>query len=184
MPKCRGGSFSCTYFEAAPFTLSLCCVVQVRAVVQMAVKYARDGYTFDPLKEKKQKEALERRKAEEVRRALLFIPCIDAISDRVCILLFADPPLIPIILLSTTAHSYPTPAPANVVDPQGKRKAYEERMARKAKREGKELGYYLAVGADPPSVEELQQLRSMVRGCRVQIRRRGRPHPPTPLVDE
>jgi len=30
--------------------------VQVRVVVQMAAKYARDGYTFDPLKEKKQKE--------------------------------------------------------------------------------------------------------------------------------
>ena len=53
--------------------------VQVRVVVQMAAKYARDGYTFDPLKEKKQKEALERRKAEEVRRALLFVPRIYAV---------------------------------------------------------------------------------------------------------
>ena len=52
-------------------------------------------------------------------------------------------------------------------------------MARKAKREGKEPGYYLAVGADPPSVEELQQLRSMVRGCHVQIRRNGRLVVPT-----
>ena len=52
-------------------------------------------------------------------------------------------------------------------------------MARKAKREGKEPGHYLAVGADPPSVEELQQLRSMVRGCRVQIQRNGRLVVPT-----
>ena len=30
-------------------------------------RYAAEGYTFDPLKERRQKEALERRKAEEVR---------------------------------------------------------------------------------------------------------------------
>jgi len=73
--------------------------VQVRAVVQTAVTYARDGYTFDPLKEKKQKEALERRKAEEVRRALLFIPRIDVLrlsSHHHCIVLMRRP----------TAHSY------------------------------------------------------------------------------
>jgi len=149
-------------------------------MVQMAVKYARDGYTFDPLKEKKQKEALERRKAEEVRRALLFIlqRLSYAFLHRVCILPIPSPPLthLPHTIVMDLAssslcdpplmHLLPPSNNAIIIDPdpQGKRKAYEERMARKAKREGKEPGFYLAVGADPPSVEELQQLRSMVRG--------------------
>jgi tRNA-dihydrouridine synthase 1 len=41
---------------------------------------------------------------------------------------------------------------------EGKRKAYEERMIRKAKREGKEdLYHYLNIGAELPSLEQLKQ---------------------------
>ena len=47
---------------------------------------------------------------------------------------------------------------------EGKRKAFEERMARKAKREGKEAGYYLSIGADVPTVEDLALLRSLPKG--------------------
>ena len=84
---------------------------EVRGVVEQAAEYARRGdYAFDPLKEKRLKEAVEKRKREE-----------------------------------------------------GKRKAFEERMMRKAKREGRDPGYYLSVGADVPSLEELDALRLMVR---------------------
>lgn len=44
---------------------------------------------------------------------------------------------------------------------EGKRKQYEERMMRKAKREGKSLDHYLRVGIDPPTAEEVLQLKSM-----------------------
>jgi tRNA-dihydrouridine synthase 1 len=45
---------------------------------------------------------------------------------------------------------------------EGKRKRYEERMTRKAKREGKEdLSFYLSQGAENPTVESLRILRSM-----------------------
>jgi len=44
---------------------------------------------------------------------------------------------------------------------EGKRKAYEERMTRKAKREGKELSYYLQQGIDNPTVEDLQEMKKM-----------------------
>lgn len=44
---------------------------------------------------------------------------------------------------------------------EGKRKAYEERMMRKAKREGKPLDFYLNLGADPPSEEAVAELRAM-----------------------
>jgi tRNA-dihydrouridine synthase 1 len=45
---------------------------------------------------------------------------------------------------------------------EGKRKAYEERMIRKAKREGKEdLYHYLKVGAELPSLDQLRQYSSL-----------------------
>jgi tRNA-dihydrouridine synthase len=43
------------------------------------------------------------------------------------------------------------------------RKEYEKRMMRKAKREGKELDYYLRIGAELPSIQRLQELRNMTR---------------------
>jgi tRNA-dihydrouridine synthase 1 len=45
---------------------------------------------------------------------------------------------------------------------EGKRKAFEERMIRKAKREGKEdLHHYLKIGAELPSVEQLKQYSTL-----------------------
>ena len=44
---------------------------------------------------------------------------------------------------------------------EGKRKAYEGRMQRKAKREGKPPGFYLQHGAANPTVETLQRLRAL-----------------------
>lgn len=44
---------------------------------------------------------------------------------------------------------------------EGKRKAYEERMVRKAKREGKKLDFYLTQGLDPPSEEAITELKAM-----------------------
>lgn len=44
---------------------------------------------------------------------------------------------------------------------EGKRKRFEERMVRKAKREGKDPEYFLQQGAACPSVEELAALRGM-----------------------
>ena len=47
---------------------------------------------------------------------------------------------------------------------EGKRKAYEERMIRKAKREGKEdLFYYLNIGAELPSVDQLKHYSSLTQ---------------------
>ena len=46
---------------------------------------------------------------------------------------------------------------------EGKRKEYEQRMIRKAKREGKPYDHYLTIGAEPPSVEVLSHLRSLPR---------------------
>jgi tRNA-dihydrouridine synthase len=46
---------------------------------------------------------------------------------------------------------------------EGKRKQYEERMTRKAKREGKPLDFYLRVGVEPPTVEDLAQLKSLTK---------------------
>jgi hypothetical protein len=84
---------------------------EVRAVVNQAVGYRdRGDYVYDPHKEKRAKEALERRKRDE-----------------------------------------------------GKRKEYEARMMRKAKREGKPSDFYLSIGAECPSVEELAELRSMTK---------------------
>lgn len=44
---------------------------------------------------------------------------------------------------------------------EGKRKEYEQRMIRKAKREGKPLDHYLLIGAEPPSIEFLKHLRTL-----------------------
>jgi tRNA-dihydrouridine synthase 1 len=46
---------------------------------------------------------------------------------------------------------------------EGKRKDYESRMMRKAKREGKDLNFYLNVGAAVPSTETVKRLRAMGR---------------------
>jgi spore cortex formation protein SpoVR/YcgB (stage V sporulation) len=47
---------------------------------------------------------------------------------------------------------------------EGKRKAFEARMIRKAKREGKaDLEYYLRIGAEVPSLHTIEQLRSLPR---------------------
>jgi hypothetical protein len=44
---------------------------------------------------------------------------------------------------------------------EGKRKAFEERMVRKAKREGKALDFYLNQGAGAPSSETIEKLKSL-----------------------
>jgi len=44
---------------------------------------------------------------------------------------------------------------------EGKRKRYEERMTRKAKREGKDASFYLMQGAETPTIERLRLLRAM-----------------------
>ena len=44
---------------------------------------------------------------------------------------------------------------------EGKRKRYEGRMTRKAKREGKEESFYLSIGAENPTLERLQYLKSI-----------------------
>jgi len=43
---------------------------------------------------------------------------------------------------------------------EGKRKAYEARMLRKAKREGKDSDYYLRQGADVPTIQFITRLKS------------------------
>lgn len=79
----------------------------VRDIIIQGKRFEERGdYEFDPLKAKRAKEALERRKYEE-----------------------------------------------------GKRKAYEDRMVRKAKREGRALDYYLQLGSDPPSEEVITELK-------------------------
>ncbi|GAX10936.1 hypothetical protein FisN_2Lh466 [Fistulifera solaris] len=44
---------------------------------------------------------------------------------------------------------------------EGKRKDYEARMMRKAKREGRDRLYYLQIGAEPPTRREVAELRKM-----------------------
>ena len=44
---------------------------------------------------------------------------------------------------------------------EGKRKRYEARMTRKAKREGKDESFYLSIGAENPTLERLQYLKSI-----------------------
>jgi len=46
---------------------------------------------------------------------------------------------------------------------EGKRKAYEERMVRKAKREGKELDFYLRQGIEPPTEDAIKELKAMTK---------------------
>jgi tRNA-dihydrouridine synthase len=82
---------------------------EVRDIVMKAIHYRDCGdYQYDKEKEKKLKEALEKRKREE-----------------------------------------------------GNRKAFEDRMMRKAKREGKDSSFYLLQGAEVPTLEELQELKAM-----------------------
>lgn len=53
---------------------------------------------------------------------------------------------------------------------EGKRKAYEERMTRKAKREGlSDLGYYLRIGAEVPTVEIITELKSVSKEERLAV---------------
>jgi hypothetical protein len=44
---------------------------------------------------------------------------------------------------------------------EGKRKAYEQRMVRKSKREGRDINYYLNIGAKNPTQEILEQLKAL-----------------------
>jgi tRNA-dihydrouridine synthase 1 len=46
---------------------------------------------------------------------------------------------------------------------EGKRKAFEARMVRKAKREGKDLEHYLRIGAEVPTLSTIQKLKSLQR---------------------
>ena len=52
---------------------------------------------------------------------------------------------------------------------EGKRKRFEERMVRKAKREGKDPGHYLAIGVECPSLEDLAKLKTMTRETAFEI---------------
>lgn len=52
---------------------------------------------------------------------------------------------------------------------EGKRKSYEERMIRKAKREGKSLDHYLQLGSDNPTIEEIQELKAMPDASRFEV---------------
>eukprot|EP00605_Chrysophyceae_sp_TOSAG23-4_P003006 GSChrysophyteH1.ASY1.ANO1.3311.1 assembled CDS len=44
---------------------------------------------------------------------------------------------------------------------EGKRKRYEARMTRKAKREGKDPSFYLSIGAENPTLERLRYLKTL-----------------------
>eukprot|EP00538_Stauroneis_constricta_P013041 CAMPEP_0119554614 /NCGR_PEP_ID=MMETSP1352-20130426/7052_1 /TAXON_ID=265584 /ORGANISM="Stauroneis constricta, Strain CCMP1120" /LENGTH=612 /DNA_ID=CAMNT_0007601229 /DNA_START=74 /DNA_END=1909 /DNA_ORIENTATION=+ len=52
---------------------------------------------------------------------------------------------------------------------EGKRKRFEERMMRKAKREGKELDFYLKQGASVPTQATIDKLRTMDKKDQVQL---------------
>lgn len=52
---------------------------------------------------------------------------------------------------------------------EGKRKEFESRMMRKAKREGKPLDHYLKIGAELPSVQRLKELRTMTKDESFQV---------------
>ena len=93
-------------------------VDDVAAIIKKIEKYRKDPSTFhfDKEKDKKEKEALERKKREE-----------------------------------------------------GKRKAYEARMVRKAKREGRDdLEFYLRQGAKVPTIDEVQKLRFLSKEDQLQ----------------
>lgn len=49
---------------------------------------------------------------------------------------------------------------------EGKRRAYEERMMRKAKREGKDLMHYLRIGADIPTLDDIKALKRILKNSR------------------
>ena len=129
---------------------------EVREVVQQAVRYDEIGtYVFDPYK------------VPSLRIDYCFTlyqPLINIIS-------------IPFLLSSPLTRYYPSyyypqitqeqklkDALAHRKHEEGKRKAFEERMMRKAKREGKEPGHYLSIGAEVPTVEDLAMLRSLPKG--------------------
>eukprot|EP01038_Epipyxis_sp_PR26KG_P005647 gene5647-7798_t len=82
----------------------------VKTIIMKAIEYQNKPslFSFDAMKEKRAKEALERKKREE-----------------------------------------------------GKRKEYENRMIRKAKREGKDLHYYLKHGSQVPSFDDIARLKSI-----------------------
>jgi tRNA-dihydrouridine synthase 1 len=81
---------------------------QVESIVKQCISYKeKNNFVYDPLKEQKMREAIERRKWEE-----------------------------------------------------GKRKRFEERMIRKAKREGKDQFFFLNEGSAPPTIEKLEILKS------------------------
>jgi hypothetical protein len=46
---------------------------------------------------------------------------------------------------------------------EGKRKDFEARMIRKAKRNGKEPDFYLKQGSENPTIDEIEELRAMPR---------------------
>jgi len=53
---------------------------------------------------------------------------------------------------------------------EGKRKAYEARMMRKAKREGKtDLEYYLRQGASVPTLETVQELKTLSKDSQLKL---------------
>ena len=53
---------------------------------------------------------------------------------------------------------------------EGKRRRFEDRMVRKAKREGlSDLNHYLNQGVEPPTVEDLQALKMMKQGERFEL---------------
>jgi hypothetical protein len=53
---------------------------------------------------------------------------------------------------------------------EGKRKRFEERMVRKAKREGlADLSFYLNQGLEPPTIEEIAELKEMTEEMRFDL---------------
>jgi len=52
---------------------------------------------------------------------------------------------------------------------EGKRKAYEDRMRRKAKREGLDLEHYIRIGAELPTRETVEALRDLPREQQLDI---------------
>jgi len=51
----------------------------------------------------------------------------------------------------------------------GKRKAFEARMIRKAKREGKDVEFYLRQGATIPSIETIRELKTLSRDDQLRL---------------
>jgi hypothetical protein len=60
---------------------------------------------------------------------------------------------------------------------EGKRKAYEERMTRKAKREGlSDLGCYLNFCAEVPTADIITRLKSLAKKVRVAVWKKDHSH--------